>query len=145
MQTVFDSLAKNTQQQFFAYCIVILRVVLGITCLSFVGEFWGAKVFFVGWPLLATAALLFGGVALIFGLLVRPASLVLSIFVLCFAYLTWGDVLVERNASHVLLVLGLLALHGLFAAGGSGHALGFDGIILRNIRRPGRWSKFLFG
>lgn len=145
VQTVFDSLAKNTQQQVFAYCLVLVRIALGAICLSMVSEFLKVNNLFGVWLPLVIAALLFGGGALLLGLLVRPAALVLSLFTLYFSYLTWADLLVEQQALHVLFLTGLLALLGLFVAGGSGHALGLDGVVLRNIRRPGRWSKFLFG
>jgi len=82
------------------------------------------------------------GVALILGILVRPASL-FGILVMALYYLS--DF--EGNTSHGLIdehiIYALIFL--LFLSGGIGHVFGLDGLIFARIRKKGIWVKALLG
>jgi thiosulfate dehydrogenase [quinone] large subunit len=82
------------------------------------------------------------GVAILLGLLIRPAS-ILGIVLMTLYYLAHFP----QNTTNGLIDehIILIAVLALFAAGGAGHAFGANAIVLGNLRKPNRVVKFLFG
>ena len=159
-QSTFEKIAQGTSQQLFAVCFVILRIAVGLAFIYLaikLTQMTGADVasdIEPGTPSYAmqladlrAIKILFSpiliGLAVLFvcGLLVRPVSVV-AIGLIALNAFTSGSINPEGViVGHGLLMLGFL----LFAAGGSGHVLGLDGIISRNIRHPNMITRFLFG
>lgn len=154
VQTTFEKIAQGASQKVFAACFVALRVAFGVACLYLAFNMLPVEVAaepgtalydheFADQRLLTQiyapfiAAI---GLSFLLGLFVRPVSGV-CILLLIFFSLRAGSVYPERT----FLIMMVAALgFGLFASGGSSHALGLDGIISRNIRRPNVLTKFLF-
>lgn len=82
------------------------------------------------------------GVALVLGLLVRPAAM-LGMVLMTLYYL--AHFVQNTTNGYIDEHIVLIAVLGLFAAGGAGHAFGINAVILGNIRKPGAVMKFLFG
>ncbi len=157
-QSTFEKITQGTSQQLFAFCFVALRVAVGVACLYVATQLAGAGAATTGLEPGTTSydmqladfqaiktlfipAIVSIGFCFILGVLVRPIALLAIVFVLINAT-TSGSI----NPEGVIISHGLLVLVlSLFAVGGSGHALGLDGIISRNIRRPNALTKFLFG
>jgi len=157
-QSTFEKITQGTSQQLFAFCFVALRIAVGVACLYAATQLIGTGAFttdieqgttsyavqladFQVIQALFTPVLVAVGLVFILGALVRPVALLAIVFILVNAA-TSGSI----NPGGVIVGHGLVALGlSLFAAGGSGHAFGLDGIISRNIRRPNVITKFLFG
>lgn len=155
-QSTFEQVAQGMYPQMFAWCLVALRVVIGLACWYVVWQLLSISTIDTAVPVVANPMgsidvaavksvlvppLLLLGVVFIFGVFVRPvATIGMIAFVVALVLAgpeRWGQLIVLD-----VIVLFVLAL---FAAGGSGHALGLDGIIARNIRRPNVVTRFLFG
>lgn len=160
--SAFKNLATSTNQTWFASLLVLLRITIG-------GEFllsglqkisgWTAE----GYLLNATApfenlfhsmagsvivdqlvlwGLILIGIALILGLMVRPASffgavLMLLIFLAHFSEYT-KEVSIDIHLIHIVIFV-------LFMSGGVGHIFGLDGVIYGNMRKKRQRAKLLFG
>jgi uncharacterized membrane protein YphA (DoxX/SURF4 family) len=82
------------------------------------------------------------GVALILGVLIRPAAL-LGIVLMLFYYLSNFT----ENTAHGFIDEHWVyaAVLALFAAGGAGHAFGCNAMILGNTRKPNAVVRWIFG
>ena len=158
VQTTFEKIAQGTSQKVFAACFVVLRIAIGLACLYFAFNILqmsaaeisaepGSALYYhefadqqfmthVYAPVMATI-----GLAFLLGLLVRPISIICILGLIYFG-LQSGSLHPERT--FLMITVAVLGF-ALFATGGSSHALGLDGIISRNIRRPNPITKFLFG
>lgn len=134
-QTSFEKIAQTTHGQVFAMCFIGLRIILGLSSLYLI-------TLLSGQPLGVLLILLAVATSLIIGLLVRPFALLAMAGTVIFVV---ASVDLSANPHVVLPVLGLLLLLGMFAAGGSGHVFGCDGIVFRNLRRSTSVTRFLFG
>jgi hypothetical protein len=133
VQTSFEKFAQLTHGGLFAFCLMALRILLGVAAL---GLATAVPLADMSW-LHAVAGVV--GLSFLAGLVVRPNAL-LGVVALVFVLATEAT-----NLEGSVKIIGLMLLLGLFAAGGSSHILGLDGLILRNLRRPGRVARFLFG
>ena len=147
VQTSFEKFAQITNGSLFSFCFIGLRLLLGLLALLMVTRSASSQIFsFAGTSeALASLSLVAGGILVVcflFGLCVRPASFLVMALL---AATIFVDPDITQHLSQALPTLGFILLLGMFAAGGSGHMFGLDGIIYRNIRRPSRLAKFLFG
>ncbi len=131
-QTSFEKIAAVTNVHVAGLALVLLRLAVGLT--MFVGG--------LNMPGPWSLSLMFGGAMLILGLLVRPVAVVSMIASLLIILPTLID---SVTAEFVMTSLQVFGVNLLLASGGLGHAYGLDGVILRNIHRPGKVAKFLFG
>lgn len=86
--------------------------------------------------------MLFLGIALLLGLLVRPASILGAVLMVLYylAHFTSNT----KNGfidDHIILVMVFMV----FAAGGAGHALGLNAVVLGNLRKSNAVMRFIFG
>jgi thiosulfate dehydrogenase [quinone] large subunit len=161
-QTSYERLSANTNQRWLGTMLTVLRVAVGV--LFFLAGFakmsdWSAAGYLAnatgplsGWfqslagnptvDFLNVWGLTLIGVALIIGLMVRPASFFGAILMVLY-YLSdlEGNTAHGFIDEHVILAL----LFGLFMAGGFGHALGLDGLAREHFRKAGRWVGLIFG
>ncbi len=161
-QTPYDRLCKQTNRRWFSVVLTILRVALGIVFFgaglakmsdwSAAGYLQGSTGPLADWfislagnPIvdqLNIWGLTLIGVALILGLLVRPASFFAAIMMILY-YLSQF----EQNTEHGLIddhiVYALIFV--LFLSGGIGHVFGLDGIASGRIRKQTWLTKLLFG
>ncbi|MEK7632791.1 MAG: DoxX family protein [Patescibacteria group bacterium] len=163
-QSQLGKIAETTHEKSFGVAYVALRVLLGGVYLT---AGW-SKISVGGWSAatyLATAegpfsewfrslagnsaidfvnewGLLCLGIALIVGLLVRPAA-ILGIVLMALYYVAHfvSNTAMGYIDEHIIYS----AVLALFAAGGAGHAFGLNAIVLGNIRKPNAVVKFLFG
>ncbi len=158
--TLFETLATATNKGAFASVLVLLRFLVGVEFLmAGVAKLggWSAQGYLeaatgplAGWfQSLAGNALvdqlnLWGpiliGLALLIGLMVRPASFFGGVMMLLY-YLAQFD----QNTAHgfidehvILLIVFLL-----FLCGGAGHIVGLDGIVSRHFRKR-KWAARVF-
>ncbi len=162
-QSILGKISEATHEQSFGVAYLVLRFAVGgmflATGWSKITSGWSASSYlavangpFAEWfrslagngviDMLNAWGLFFLGVALIVGLLTRPAAM-LGILLMTLYYLAH---FVDNTArgyidQHVIYA----AILALFAAGGAGHALGLNAIVLGNIRKPNAVVKFLFG
>lgn len=159
VQSTFEKITQGTSQNLFAIFFVALRILLGVAAVYLAVQLAhqsgpdvstgvaGSPPYLMQLSDLKAARMLVEpllvgmGCLFILGLLVRPVAVVAIIFLILNAF-TSGSI----NPEGVWITNGVIALGlALFAVGGSGHALGLDGIISRNIRRPNLLTKILFG
>ncbi len=162
-QSTLGKIAAATHAPTFGVTYLILRLVIGVLFVTtgwkkIVGD-WSAENYllaangpFAEWfrslagsgviDVLNAWGLFFLGLALLFGILVRPAAIggVALMVLYYFAHFS------ENTAGgyvdqHVVYAAALL----LFAAGGAGHAFGLNAIVVGNIRKPNRVVRWLFG
>lgn len=131
-QTSFEKIAAVTNVHVAGLALVLLRLAVGLT--MFVGG--------LNMPNPWSFSFMLGGAMLILGLLVRPVVVVSMIVSLLLILPTLID---SVTAEFVVTALQAFSVNLLLASGGLGHAYGLDGVILRNIHRPGKVAKFLFG
>lgn len=153
MQTSFNSLAKETNQTWFAGGLVALRLLLGVefllagidkmgggwTAASYLSSATGPFASFfqslAGSPIvdfLNIWGLTFIGVGLILGFMVRPASFFAALLMLLYYFAQF----VQNTENGVIewhLMYALIFVF--FMSGGVGHIFGLDGLIMRNVRR----------
>ncbi|MFZ2681497.1 MAG: hypothetical protein WAZ14_00115 [Patescibacteria group bacterium] len=157
-QSTYEKISQGTSQNIFAACFVALRIAVGVACLYLavnalqmpateIAADPGSALYYhelADQQALTRVAVPIGvvmGLAFLLGVLVRPIS-ILVILGLIFFGLQSGSIYPERVfLTTVICSLGFI----LFAAGGSSHALGLDGIISRNIRKANVLTRFLFG
>jgi len=161
-QTAYDRLCKQTNQGWFSIATTVLRVGIGFVFLNAglakmtdwtaAGYLQGATGPLAEWftslagnPLvdyLNIWGLTLIGLALVLGLLVRPASF-FGIMIMVLYYLS--DL--EGNTAHGLvdehIVYALIFV--LFLSGGIGHVFGLDGLIFQRMRKKRPWIRVLFG
>lgn len=138
-QSTFEKMTEGTSQTVFAWCFIVLRIAVGLTVVYFASQIVELTSWSAGSPISILTMVLGGAFAL--GLLVRPIALLWMICLILLGLMPGSLNSGTAITSYALVTLGL----SLFAAGGSGHVLGLDGIISRNIRRPNAITKFLFG
>ncbi len=82
------------------------------------------------------------GLALILGFLVRPASIagvaLMTLYYLAHFTSNTASGVIDNHVVYAVIFL-------LFAAGGAGHALGLNGVVLHMQRRPNAIIRFLLG
>ncbi len=163
-QSIIGKIAEATHVQSFGGAYVALRVLLGG---MFFSAGW-AKISVGGWSAASYLAaadgpfsewfrslagngivdvvnewgLLCLGIALIAGLLVRPAAMLGMVLMALYyvAHFT-SNTTIGYIDQHVIYI----AVLSLFAAGGAGHAFGLNTIVLGNLHKPNALVKFLFG
>lgn len=144
VQSSFEKIAQNANAPLFSFCFVGLRILLG--CSAFYAAInlpvWAPAEQPAWLGIVLPALLAVCGTSFVLGVLVRPLAVTAMIVTVVLAL---GVLQVTENMAALLPLLGLLFLLGLYTSGGAGHAAGLDGILLRNIRRPGALAKFLFG
>ncbi len=162
-QSTLGKISSATHERAFGAAYVLLRLVLGglflATGWSKISTGWSAATYlavangpFAEWfrslagngiiDVLNAWGLFLLGIALIIGLLTRPAAL-FGIALMTLYYLAH---FVENTAhgyidEHVIYAAVLL----LFVAGGAGHAFGLNATVLGNLRKPSAVTRFLFG
>lgn len=135
IQTLFGRISAEAHEQFMGTALVTLRVSFGVYAFAL------SKTA-VTFPPVDAVILMIVGIAFITGLLVRPAGVLFVLMTVLF------DALIipfEEVKALLPLHVVLIVIASLGVAGGLGHAFGFNGMVLRNISRPGRVVKFLFG
>lgn len=161
-QTSFERLSGTTCRQWFSYSLFVLRLAVGIEFLmaglakmsdwSAAGFLSGATGPLAGWfqsmagnPLvdfLNVWGLTLVGVAMILGLLVRPAALAgASMMVLYYLADFEGNTAHGFIDQHIILAL----IFVVFLSGGVGHVFGLDGLAKEHFRKAGRMINILFG
>jgi hypothetical protein len=133
VQTSFEKFAQMTNGGLLAFCLVAIRMLLGLAALGLATAVPWAE---MSW-LQGAAAMV--GLSFLSGLAVRPSAW-LGVIALLFVFVTE-----PVSLEGAVKVIGLILLLGVFAAGGSSHIFGLDGLIFRNLRRPSRITKFIFG
>lgn len=82
------------------------------------------------------------GVAILLGLLIRPASILGAVLMVLYYLSDFSQNTANGLMNEHIILIAALAL---FAAGGAGHAFGVNAVVLGNLRKPNRLVKFLFG
>ena len=161
-EALTDRLMKVTHTPLFSVGFVALRLTIGLEF------FWAGVTKFGGWsaagylqsadgPLAGWFHALAGsgvidalnmwgltliGLALILGLLVRPASM-FGILLMVLYYLAHfvGNTANGYIDTHIIQIAALL----MFSAGGAGHVFGLNGLVANMMRKPNAVMKFLLG
>jgi thiosulfate dehydrogenase [quinone] large subunit len=161
-ETLTDRLIKASHAPLFGVVFVVLRVVVGLEfLLAGIAKFggWSAANYletadgpFAAWfQSLAGSGVIDGlnawgltliGLALIVGLLVRPASM-FGIVLMVLYYLAHFTSNTANGyiESHIILI----AVFLLFVAGGAGHIFGLNSLVANAMRKPNAFVKFLIG
>lgn len=160
--TAFQNFGEVVGKQWFSVSATLIRVALGVQLFwSATGKFgdWTAEKFLTGatGPLalffqsmagnpVVDALNIWGqlliGVALILGLMVRPASF-FGIILMILYYLAGFDKNTANGLIDFHIIYSLLLL--MFLAGGIGHMYGLDGIVYRQFRKRPMLAKVFFG
>lgn len=162
-QSQLGKIAEVTHEKSFGAAYIALRVLLGgmffATGWQKITTGWSASSYlavangpFAEWfqslagngvvDTVNAWGLLLLGVALIIGLLTRPAA-ILGIVLMALYYLAhFVDNTAHGYIDQHVIYSAILAV---FAAGGAGHAFGLNAIVLGNLRKPKAAVKFLFG
>ncbi len=152
VQTNFENLVAATNGQLFGWSFIGLRVFIGVVFMLMALQsgaiaWWNPDLNFsaseIAWSSLTQIMTLILGLSLIVGLLVRPASVVMLAYMLGSLVITFNSG--ELSPDIWVLYIPIALVFGMYASGGAGHALGLDGVVLRNLRRPNAVTKFLFG
>lgn len=160
--TGFKSLEKASNQAWFATAFVALRIILGfqflLAGLEKIGG-WSAEGFLsnatgpfaeifrsmagsVVIDQLNIWGLILIGIALVIGLMMRPASFFGAILMLLYYFADFeGNTAHGIIDSHVIYILIFI----MFMAGGAGHVFGLDGIVQRQMRKSKLLAALLFG
>ncbi len=152
VQTSFEKIAAATNGQLFGWSFIGLRIYLGVVS-AFIALRSGAITWWnpdfslsaaeLAWSSMTQIILLGLGLSLITGLLVRPLSGAMSVYLLASAFMVINGV--SQNPGILYMYIPILFLLGMYMSGGAGHAFGLDGVVLRNLRRQNSFTKFLFG
>lgn len=160
-ETLFDRLTRASNTKMFGVTFVLLRLAVGaeffFAGLAKIGSDWTAAGYlasadgpFAAWfqSLAGSSAvdalnawgLTLIGVALILGVLVRPASLAGMVLMTLYYFAHFSENTahgyIDTHIVHILLL-------ALFAAGGAGHAFGLNGPLMQTLRRPNAVARFL--
>lgn len=143
VQSSFEKIAQSANTPLFSFCFIGLRILLGCSALYAATQLAMVEAAdeTVWLKAILPALLAICGTSFVLGIMVRPMAVVAMIVAVVFA----SNMLQADDMGNLLPLVGVLFLLGLFTSGGAGHAAGIDGILLRNIRRPGPLAKFLFG
>ncbi len=162
-QSTLGKIAETTHEKSFGAAYVALRVLLGgmflTTGWAKISTDWSAATYlaaadgpFSEWfrslagngviDAMNAWGLFLLGIALLFGLLTRPAA-ILGMLLMTLYYLAHfvSNTAMGYIDQHVIYA----AVLALFAAGGAGHAFGLNAIVLGNLRKSNTVVKFLFG
>lgn len=144
VQSSFEKIAQSANAPLFSFCFIGLRILLGSSAFYAASQLSSLELVDdkLWLDFVLPVALAICGISFVLGILVRPMAALAMILTVIFGL---GILQLTETPSALLPLLGLLFLLGLFTAGGAGHAAGLDGLLLRNIRRPGAVAKFLFG
>lgn len=158
----FHDLQSNTNQLAFTYIYAGIRILLGLQFFyagfEKIGD-WSAAGYLkgstgpfaeffqslAGNPIIDALnvwGLMLIGIALILGLLVRPAAFFGALLMGLYYFAQF-----EGNTSHGYIDSHIMyiALFVLFMAGGAGHSLGLNGIVSRKLIKKNKLSRILFG
>lgn len=135
VQTLFGRMSAEAHEGMMGSALVILRIAFGFYLFTFSES---AVVF----PLVDETVFMVLGIAFMVGLLTRPAG---ALFIVSTILVDALVVPFEEVKLLIPLHLVLISVASLGVAGGFGHAAGLNGIVLRNISRPGSLIKMLFG
>lgn len=162
-QSTLGKISEVTNARSFGAAYIALRLALGglflMTGWAKIGTEWSATSYlaassgpFAEWfrSLAGNAivdvsnawGLFFLGVALILGLFVRPAALLGMTLMVLYYFAAF-----TTNTAHGYIDEHIIyfCVLGLFAAGGAGHALGLNAVVLGNLRKPHAIVRWIFG
>ncbi len=161
-RTLFTYLSSETNQKCFSITLVVLRVVLGVQLLlagiakfgdwSAAGYLNGASGPFAGFfqslagspfvDALNAWGLVLIGLALILGLMVRPASFFGAILMLLYYFAHF-----EQNTAHGFIDSHIIYIivFVLFMSGGVGHVFGLDSLARPRMKKNSTLGNILFG
>jgi thiosulfate dehydrogenase (quinone) large subunit len=161
-KTIFGRYSEVANGVFTAHSLFLLRLAIGVQFLmsgfskfgdwTAAGYLSGATGPFANWfqsmagsgfvDALNVWGLTLIGLALIFGLFVRPASFFGAIMMLLYYFAQF-----EQNIAHGFIDnhIILILVFCVFLAGGIGHIYGVDGLLARHIRKPGFIHRLLIG
>jgi thiosulfate dehydrogenase [quinone] large subunit len=161
-KTIFGRYSEVTDGVFTAHSLFLLRLTIGVQFLmaglskfgdwTAAGYLSGATGPFANWfqsmagstfvDTLNVWGLTLIGLALIFGLFVRPASFFGAILMLLYYFAQF-----EQNIAHGFIDqhIILILVFFVFLGGGIGHIYGVDGLLARRIRKPGFIHRLLIG
>ena len=161
-ETLVDRLTKATNNQIFGVACVLLRLAVGLEFFfAGIAKFgdWSAASYLqaANGPLAAWFQGMAGsglvnalnawgltliGLALILGLLVRPASmfgmLIMALYYLAHFVDNTAFGYIDTHIVHIIILL-------LFTAGGAGQVFGLNSLLTNTMRRPSALTKFLIG
>jgi len=135
---MLGAIVSGTNEKLFGTALVLLRISFGGIVAANIGSVatsHGVVVPWIMYPPLVIAALF------ALGLCVRPASIVLLILLAVIDVVVLPLTVVKALIWPQLFAISI-ALMGI--SGGLGNAVGLNGLILRNIKNPGAFVKFLF-
>lgn len=161
-QSTLGKIASGANEAWLGNAILLLRLVMGVLFFSAgwskVTTDWSAEWFlreasgpFALWfqslagnwvvDVLNAWGLLLLGVALILGVLVRPASLAGALLMTLYYVAAFTENTAHGYVDEHIVYIAILLL---FAAGGVGHAFGINAIVLGNLHKPNRVLRWLF-
>lgn len=162
-QSILGKISEGAHEHAFGIAYLLLRGVVGLMFLlsgwKKVTSDWSASSYllsangpFADWfhslagngliDSLNAWGMLFLGIALILGLCVRPAAILgivlMGLYYLAHFVANTANGLIDE---HIIL----MAVLALFAAGGAGHAFGFNAVVMGNLRKPNAVIRYIFG
>ncbi|MEK7615495.1 MAG: DoxX family membrane protein [Patescibacteria group bacterium] len=163
--TSFDQFTHATSHGFFSGCVFLLRILMGFFFLhagwsKIATEAWTAAPYlstatgpFASWfqslagngtiDMLNMYGLFLIGLALLLGLLVRPAAAFGILLMVLYYFAQFTQNTAHGFIDQHLIIIGIFLL---FLSGGFGHIWGIDGLVSRQPYLQGRnWLKFLHG
>lgn len=162
-QSILGKISAGTHEASFGFAYLILRFLMGglffLSGWAKVTSDWSAESYllaangpFSDWfhtiagsgivDVLNAWGMMFIGLAIIFGFLVRPASLFGMMLMILYYLAHFVSNTANGYIDEHIVYAAVLAL---FLAGGAGHAYGLNAIILGNLRKPSAIVRFLFG
>ncbi len=135
---MLGGIVSGTNEKLFGTALVLLRIAFGGVIASNVGSValsQGVTAPWIMYPSLVIAALF------VLGLCIRPASIGLLAMLVLVDLVVLPFATVKSLIWPQLLLVSVI-LMGL--SGGLGNAFGLNGLILRNLKNPGKLLKFLF-
>lgn len=159
IQTLFGRIAGATHEGWFGFGLVFLRIAFGLELFMLGRELFQftrdgllaqeqvlaplfrALMTVQNITSLTALTLITIGILFVIGLAVRPVGVVLLLLIIILDLFFLPGTVV----SDMIFLQGVAAAMSILAlSGGLGHAFGLNGIIFRNIKRPGTIAKILF-